>query len=214
MADASHADLRAAFGPVRDQGRRPTCLVFAGSSTHEHARNDTAPLSPEALFASAKKRDGLAPAVGTTVSAMLAAMEEDGQCTEAAWPYGNAAAVDHTATYRRARGVGRTKSDLIDTARERLANGSACLLVVRVTDAWFAVGSDGVIASPAPGDRLEGRHAVVAVGYDDSRQQLFVRNSWGTGWGDGGYARMPYDYLELYGIEAVSLETLPDAAST
>jgi C1A family cysteine protease len=49
-------------------------------------------------------------------------------------------------------------------------------------------------------------HAVVAVGYDDTRKikntltnkttkgALLVRNSWGVGWGDQGYGWMPYDY--------------------
>ncbi|RKX26064.1 MAG: hypothetical protein DRP47_08795 [Candidatus Zixiibacteriota bacterium] len=38
-------------------------------------------------------------------------------------------------------------------------------------------------------------HAVVLVGWDDSQGPAGVwimRNSWGTGWGEGGYMRMPY----------------------
>lgn len=209
MAEQLRADLRAAFGPVRDQGRRPTCLVFAASSAHEHARNRTDALSPEALFAGAKKRDGLPTTMGTTVSAALGAAEEDGQCEEAAWPYGDASATDATATYYRARGAERKRSDLVDTAREGLADGNVSLLVLTVTDAWYEVDNDGVIAPPGAMDRLEGRHAVVAVGYDDSRQQLIIRNSWGGGWGDGGYGWLPYQYLKQYGLEAVLLEAIP-----
>jgi hypothetical protein len=35
-------------------------------------------------------------------------------------------------------------------------------------------------------------HAVVLVGYDDSQGVWIIRNSWGTGWGNGGYGSIPY----------------------
>jgi C1A family cysteine protease len=58
------------------------------------------------------------------------------------------------------------------------------------------VGSTGVVPMPntATEDFLGG-HAVLAVGYDDTDQRFVVRNSWGDGWGMGGYFTMPYAYL-------------------
>lgn len=42
--------------------------------------------------------------------------------------------------------------------------------------------------------RAEGGHAVAFIGY--TRQGFIVQNSWGKGWGAGGYALLPYeDYL-------------------
>ena len=50
-------------------------------------------------------------------------------------------------------------------------------------------------------------HAIVAVGYDDSRVvanpvtnkktkgALLIRNSWGDSWGEHGYGWMPYEYV-------------------
>jgi hypothetical protein len=35
-------------------------------------------------------------------------------------------------------------------------------------------------------------HAVVIVGYDDVEEYWWVRNSWGTGWGDNGYFKLGY----------------------
>lgn len=32
-----------------------------------------------------------------------------------------------------------------------------------------------------------GRHCLQIVGYDDTKQAWLIRNSWGTGWGTGGY---------------------------
>ena len=38
-------------------------------------------------------------------------------------------------------------------------------------------------------------HAVLAVGYNDTRRTVIALNSWGSGWGDGGYFYMPYEYI-------------------
>ena len=47
----------------------------------------------------------------------------------------------------------------------------------------------------ASGEQVLGGHAVLAVGYDDAQQRMLVRNSWGDGWGMGGYFTMPYAYF-------------------
>lgn len=54
----------------------------------------------------------------------------------------------------------------------------------------------GIISIPEPGERLVGGHAVVAVGYQDEKEQVIIRNSWGKGWGDIGYGYLPYWYFE------------------
>jgi hypothetical protein len=50
-------------------------------------------------------------------------------------------------------------------------------------------------------ESLECNHAVVLVGWDDDQGSggvWFMRNSWGTGWGeDGGYMRIPYGCSQI-----------------
>lgn len=48
-----------------------------------------------------------------------------------------------------------------------------------------------------------GGHAVLLVGYDE--RGFLVKNSWGTGWGDGGYCVVSYDYHRLYAGAALVL---------
>lgn len=55
------------------------------------------------------------------------------------------------------------------------------------------VARTGVMPVPARGERLLGGHEVLMVGYLRSHpNHCLVRNSWGTGWGDGGYFLMPW----------------------
>lgn len=65
---------------------------------------------------------------------------------------------------------------------------------------------------PAPlNDAQVGGHSVAVVGYDDSFQltgecYFKVRNSWGTGWGQGGYGWIPARYfLDGLATDAVTL---------
>lgn len=41
-------------------------------------------------------------------------------------------------------------------------------------------------------------HAVLLTGWDDSDGCWFIKNSWGSGWGEQGYARVKYGNLEKY----------------
>lgn len=63
-------DLRGHFGPVRDQGDRPTCLAFAASDSHAGLRPGWAPLSCEFAFYHAQRRAGRSPAQGAVLPAM------------------------------------------------------------------------------------------------------------------------------------------------
>lgn len=41
-------------------------------------------------------------------------------------------------------------------------------------------------------------HAVVLVGYNDTGNYWIIKNSWGGGWGEEGYAKVSYGVLEQY----------------
>jgi C1A family cysteine protease len=58
-----------------------------------------------------------------------------------------------------------------------------------------AVSRSGRVPMPKRTELLIGGHAVLAVGYDETKRVFIVRNSWGKGWGMQGYFTMPFDYL-------------------
>lgn len=47
-----------------------------------------------------------------------------------------------------------------------------------------------------PYGKPQGRHAMVLVGYNDQIKAYKIMNSWGTDWGDKGYAWVTYSYLK------------------
>lgn len=69
-------------------------------------------------------------------------------------------------------------------------------------NSMFEVDADNVIkVDQASG--LAGGHQIAIVGIDVDRKAVRVRNSWGTGWADGGYAWLRWDdwktLLHLHG---------------
>jgi hypothetical protein len=64
------------------------------------------------------------------------------------------------------------------------------------------VARTGILGMPGSNEAQLGGHAVLAVGYDDSKEVLIVRNSWGLEWGDNGHFTIPYDYLEDVNLAA------------
>lgn len=60
-------------------------------------------------------------------------------------------------------------------------------------------------------NKLEGTHCMLVVGYDDSQSCWIVKNSWGAGWGQGGFCRIGYGECKIDSYAKVGLTgTNPD----
>jgi hypothetical protein len=204
-------DLRDRQSPIKDQGRRGTCVACAATAGHEALRGEGIDLSAEFLHWAAKRRDGLpATADGTTLAAAADALAQDGQPPEELWPYdetrdqravGYAPPGDCTAialARRLAGGADLTPSAV--AVRHALARDQAVVLGIRLHATWFQLPPDGRVGMPAAGARDFGGHAVLVVGYD--ADALIVRNSWGPDWGLDGYAYLPDAYVDAFGVVA------------
>ena len=101
--------------------------------------------------------------------------------------------------YYRLDQPGMTTNQLLKRIKNFLAAGYPSMFGFTV----YNFGNNkGEFAFPSPGDKVQGGHAIVAVGFDDKRKignhkgALKIRNSWGTGWGENGYGWLPYAYVE------------------
>jgi C1A family cysteine protease len=76
-----------------------------------------------------------------------------------------------------------------------LAEGYAFVLGFTVYESFYNIGKNGMMPLPASNEQVVGGHAVMAVGYNDSKQVFIIRNSWGASWADKGYFYMPYAFI-------------------
>lgn len=85
----------------------------------------------------------------------------------------------------------------IDNIKGALAHGYPVVFGFTVYESFESeeVAKTGILSMPKPDEQAVGGHAVLAVGYDDSKKAILVRNSWGPTWGLEGDFWMPYEYI-------------------
>lgn len=215
---SDHIDLRSQLGPVRDQGRRGTCLSFAVTACHEQARRRRrgslpAELGEEILYWACKQIDGDTVA-GSYPRSAAQALTDTGQSAGALWPY-DGARDDTVAAYtppsealaaaNMRRGTLRSVAREIDEIRELVRTAHALMMALELWREFYAA-HEGALGLPAQADLLGVGHAVAVVGFDDDAQELLLRNSWGQTWGDRGHGRLPYAALGVVCRGVWSLE--------
>ena len=82
------------------------------------------------------------------------------------------------------------------------------VVVVKVPDDWFYY-TGGIYEPTVSFSDGVGwaNHCVVLVGYNDAGEYWIVKNSWGEGWGENGYAKVRYGDLEQYNYGYVVVNT-------
>ena len=82
------------------------------------------------------------------------------------------------------------------TARkDAVATNGPLLAGMAVYNDFFAYSSGVYVGMKSTG--LAGYHCITIVGYDDAQQCWILKNSWGAGWGDGGFVRIRYNQPDL-----------------
>jgi C1A family cysteine protease len=211
-------DLRSGCPRVFNQGGIGTCTAHAVAAAvaFERRLQDKRVLVPSRLFIYYNERMLTGQRSLHCVVRLrdaIKAVAKRGVCPESHWPYRQ-----HPTALRR-----RPPKEVFKVARncriieyyripERSLNpaiflrhlkqclSDGCPFVFGVTlYASFEtekVKKNGVM--PVPDARIEenkGGHAVMAVGYNDRKRAMLVRNSWGADWGINGYFWMPYEVI-------------------
>lgn len=209
-------DLTQWCSPIEDQGNIGSCTAHAGVGLVEYfeRRAFGKHIDASRLFLYKVTRNLLqwTGDTGAWLRTTMKAMVMFGVPPESHYPYVTSqydeepgafcyafAQSYQTLSYYRLDEHGLSSTALVARVKAFLAAGYPSMFGFTV----YNFGNDkGEFAFPGAGDSVKGGHAVVAVGYDDNRRiggskgALKIRNSWGTGWGEGGYGWLPYDYLE------------------
>lgn len=210
-------DLSAWMPPIGNQGRQGSCAAFAiawaaRSLLWTRVTNGPTPgepFSPAFLFNSlnAQGKVGRGPegsgCWGMQLDEALEFGRNTGFVPESAMPYSPGAqdcvgqADGNTvALAERYRIAGYLRVPDLETLRQHVAGGLPVVFQMRVGGPFNRHrGPTTLDASRGVSDPVDSWHAMVVVGYDDTRDGGAVRiaNSWGTGWGDHGYAWVRYD---------------------
>lgn len=203
-------DLRKLCQTVRDQGTRATCLACTTSDAHALHRSSD-PLSAEFLFYHAIRRATVGTVDdGITFDEAAEALGHDGQPLEVEWPYSTTQPNPWTPPAAKLIWKGtlsHSASNAVPTIEGLLRHGKAVVLGIKLSSAFLAPTLPGFTISATGGGF--GGHAVLIVGLgrdQDAEDYYLIRNSWGSGWANGGYAWLATSYLsdKLIGFASVS----------
>jgi hypothetical protein len=99
-----------------------------------------------------------------------------------------------------------------DTLAQYLATGADVWLSMNIGSTWFTVNGDTIADWTAA--QVEGGHAIVLAGvrHKNGQRQFLVHNSWGSDWGDKGYAWISEGTITSFIKQAYKVTVVDTAA--
>jgi C1A family cysteine protease len=206
---ASTVDLRSKMSPVVDQGQLGSCsanAICSGLREYLELKKNVSFVALSRLYLYWHERDiegTIGKDAGAQIRDGMAVLKKLGVCPEADFPYEIStyndtpkmkaetdAAAYKIVTYSRVNDLTMLKTSL--------AEEYPVVIGFKVYSSFESgeVAATGQVPMPQVGEEFLGGHAVLAVGYDDLRQVVICKNSWGLNWGDHGYFYLPYGYWE------------------
>jgi hypothetical protein len=213
-------DLRADWWKVNDQKSTGSCVGWATADSvlrWHFVKTGRLPqstlLSPRFIWMASKETDQFTSrpttfveAEGTSLKSALDIARKYGAVRDSALPFasgrlfgGSANTLYATAAQLKVLAyfnLGRTPSDW----RTWLAGNGPILTRLDVDATWDAASENAGDLDEYKPRTARGGHAVAIVGYRPGR--FIIRNSWGTGWGDKGFAYASDSYAENAFTEA------------
>ncbi|MBO9715088.1 C1 family peptidase [Sphingomonas sp.] len=222
----AEVDLRKPWWTVGDQGSTGSCVGW--SSTDGVARyhftmagrlGQAEHLSPRFTWMASKETDEITTrpetfieGAGTTLKAAMDILRKYGAAPETLLPFqintnlylGDENTFYATLATRKIASYFNLKKDVAKW-RQWLAAHGPLLVALNVDATWdHATQTQGKLDSFQK-NTTRGGHAVAVVGYTKDGR-FIIRNSWGTGWGDKGFAYATESYIkdgffdEAYGV--------------
>jgi C1A family cysteine protease len=219
-------DLREWCSPVEDQGMLGSCTAHAGAGIIEYYERKSFGKHIDAsrlfLYKVTRNLMKIKGDTGAYLRTTIGAMVLFGVPPEDYWPYADdekkfdkeppafcyAFAQNYqTIKYYRHDPPETPANTILNRVKTYLASGHPAMFGFTVYNSIEQADKTGNIPFPSSREKIEGGHAVAAVGYDDSMKTqnkygqkettgaLLIRNSWGKGWGEEGYGWLPYDYI-------------------
>jgi hypothetical protein len=194
--------------PILDQGYEGACTGYGLATvvnyllTTRKVVSDCTPVSPRMLYELAKRYDEW-PGENYSGSSARGAMKgwhKHGVCSEEHWP--SKPSKDNKGQLRSGLNDARTADALrrplgayyrvnhkdLVAMHAAIAEVGVLFATSNVHEGWTDPGASGLIEYS---DTVLGAHAFAIVGYD--RRGFWIQNSWGDGWGKGGFACISYD---------------------
>jgi len=201
-------DLRLKCPGIYDQGQLGSCTANAAAGVLEFdmlLQGET-DATPSRLFIYYNTRDiegTTQEDSGASIRDTIKSVTQFGACPESEWPYDISqftvkpdvrsytdGLLHKAVIYKK---VGHSQKAL----KAALASGRPVIFGFTCYESleYDTTTQTGYIPYPKKSEQEIGGHAIELVGYDDSQEKFFIRNSWGTRWGLSGYGSMDYKYI-------------------
>lgn len=221
----SSIDLSNSFPPPGDQGLQGSCVgwavAYALKSYQEKMEEQWEYSSRGTLFSPSWIYNQINGGfdVGSDPMEALQLIVDRGAATMATMPYDatnftrqpGSAARNEAAIYR-AEGFQRVNG--VAEMRRALAARVPVTIGIKSYESLHRLSGPASVYSTFTGES-DGGHMVTIVGYDDTRfgGAFKVINSWGTGWGDGGFFWIPYSDMADVSLVAFVLKDAVNSGS-